>query len=65
MLGPFGAISLPSKWTIRFGEPVPTDHYSREALDDPMFVHEISDEVWDAIQDTLTEMVRERGSVFR
>ncbi len=30
-----------------------------------MFVHEISDEVWDAIQDTLTEMVRERGSVFR
>ncbi|WP_338900284.1 lysophospholipid acyltransferase family protein [Streptomyces sp. TG1A-60] len=65
LLGPLGAIPLPTKWTIRFGEPVPTGHYSREALDDPMFVHKISDEVRDTIQDTLNEMVRERGSVFR
>ncbi|MCX4911616.1 lysophospholipid acyltransferase family protein [Streptomyces sp. NBC_00878] len=64
LLGPLGAIPLPTKWTIRFGEPVPTAHYSPEALDDPMFVHKISDEVRDTIQDTLDEMVGERGSVF-
>lgn len=64
LLGPLGAVPLPSKWTIRFGEPVPTDHYSAEVLDDPMFVHKLSDEVRDTIQHTLSEMVRTRGPVF-
>ncbi|UPZ33378.1 acyltransferase family protein [Streptomyces sp. LRE541] len=64
LLGPLGAIPLPTKWTIRFGTPLPTDHYAQDALDDPMFVHKLSDEVRDTVQDMLTEMVRERRSVF-
>ncbi|AXG81389.1 lysophospholipid acyltransferase family protein [Streptomyces paludis] len=64
LLGPLGAIPLPTKWTIRFGTPLPTDHYTRDALDDPMFVHKLSDEVRDTVQDMLDEMVRERRSVF-
>lgn len=65
LLGPLGAVPLPTKWTIRFGEPVRTDHYSTETLEDPMFVHKLSDEVRDTIQETLTAMVRDRDSVFR
>ncbi|MET9559837.1 lysophospholipid acyltransferase family protein [Streptomyces tauricus] len=64
LLGPLGAIPLPTKWTIRFGTPLPTDHYAQDALEDPMFVHKLSDEVRDTVQDMLTEMVRERRSVF-
>lgn len=65
LLGPLGAVPLPSRWTVRFGEPIRTDHYSAETLQDPMFVHKLSDEVRDTIQETLTEMVRDRGSIFR
>lgn len=64
LLGPLGAVPLPTKWTIRFGEPVRTDHYSPQTLQDPMFVHKLSDEVRDTMQETLTEMVRERGSLW-
>ncbi|WP_443053886.1 lysophospholipid acyltransferase family protein [Streptomyces sp. NBC_00670] len=64
LLGPLGAVPLPTKWTIRFGEPIRTDHYSAETLEDPMFVHKLSDEVRDTIQETLTEMVRGRTGLF-
>ena len=30
LLGPLGAIPLPSKWIIEFGEPIPTDEYRGE-----------------------------------
>lgn len=65
LLGPLGAVPLPTKWVIRFSEPVRTDNYSTETLEDPMFVHKLSDEIRDTIQETLTAMVRERSSVFR
>lgn len=29
-LGPLGGIPLPTKWTIQFGEPIPTDGYPRK-----------------------------------
>lgn len=65
LLGLLGAVPLPTKWTIRFGEPIRTDHYSAETLDDPMFVHKVSDDVRDTIQETLTAMIRDRVSIFR
>lgn len=65
LLGPLGALPLPSKWTIRFGEPVTTGDCPAGALDDPMFVHKLADEVRDTIQHTLSEMVRDRGPVYR
>ncbi|PSM42639.1 acyltransferase [Streptomyces dioscori] len=64
LLGPLGAVPLPTKWTIRFGTPLPTAPYAQDSLDDPMFVHKISDEVRDTVQDMLTEMVSERRSLF-
>src|SRR5699024_9694506 len=34
LLGPLGAVPLPSKWHIEFGEPIPTAGYDRQSADD-------------------------------
>ncbi|TQF04902.1 acyltransferase family protein [Kitasatospora acidiphila] len=63
-LGPLGAIPLPTKWTIQFGEPIPTDRYAPEAAEDPMLVFNLTDEVRETIQHTLYRLLVERRSVF-
>ena len=44
-LGPLGAVPLPTKSTIQFGEPIPTDGYPPEAADDPMLMFNLTDQV--------------------
>ena len=63
-LGPLGAIPLPSKWIIEFGEPVPTDSYDLGAADDPMLVFNLTDQVRETIQHTLYRLLMSRRSVF-
>ncbi|MEV6208564.1 lysophospholipid acyltransferase family protein [Kitasatospora sp. NPDC051914] len=63
-LGPLGAVPLPTKWTIQFGEPIPTDSYPREAADDPMLVFNLADQVRETIQHTLYKLLVQRRSVF-
>ncbi|MER5640806.1 lysophospholipid acyltransferase family protein [Kitasatospora sp. NPDC002227] len=63
-LGPLGALPLPTKWTIQFGEPIPTDSLPREAADDPMLVFNLTDEVRETIQHTLYKLLMQRRSVF-
>ncbi|WP_354641168.1 lysophospholipid acyltransferase family protein [Kitasatospora camelliae] len=63
-LGPLGAVPLPTKWTIQFGEPVPTDSYPPEAADDPMLVFNLTDQVRETIQHTLYKLLVQRRSVF-
>ncbi|MFC4853074.1 lysophospholipid acyltransferase family protein [Actinophytocola glycyrrhizae] len=65
LLGPLGAIPLPTKWRIDFGAPVRTDLASADAADDNAFVLEMAAEVRETIQRTLDSMVAERESVFR
>ncbi|HVL32380.1 MAG TPA: 1-acyl-sn-glycerol-3-phosphate acyltransferase, partial [Actinomycetota bacterium] len=38
LLGPLGAVPLPSKWVIEYGEPIATAHFTPDAALDPMFV---------------------------
>jgi 1-acyl-sn-glycerol-3-phosphate acyltransferase len=64
LLGPLGAVPLPTKWTIRFGEPMETDGYSGEAVDDPMLLFNVTDQVRETIQHMLYRMLLERRSVF-
>lgn len=64
LLGPLGAIPLPSKWHIEFGEPVRTDEYAADAADDPMLVFNLTDQVRETIQQTLYRRLAQRGSVF-
>lgn len=63
-LGPLGAIPLPSKWHIEFGEPIPTDHYPEGAADDPMLMFNLTDQVRETIQHGLYKLLMQRRSVF-
>lgn len=64
LLGPLGVVPLPTKWTIEFGTPIPTDGYSDEDLDDAMLVFELTDRVRETIQETLYSLLVTRKSVF-
>ncbi|MFI6645802.1 lysophospholipid acyltransferase family protein [Streptomyces sp. NPDC050504] len=64
LLGPLGAVPLPTKWTIQFGEPIATDGYPPEAAEDPMLMFNLTDQVREQIQHTLYKLLVQRRSVF-
>ena len=64
LLGPLGAVPLPSKWIIEFGEPIRTDGYGEHAAEDPMLVFNLTDQVRETIQQTLYQLLMQRRSVF-
>jgi len=63
-LGPLGAVPLPSKWHIEFGEPIRTEAYPDGAAEDPMLMFNLTDQVRETIQQTLYKLLMKRGSVF-
>ncbi len=64
-LGPLGAIPLPSKWIIEFGEPIETTQLGGAvAAEDPMLVFNLTDQVRETIQSTLYTLLMQRRSVF-
>lgn len=63
-LGPLGAVPLPTKWTIQFGEPISTSGYPVEAAEDPMLMFNLTDQVREQIQHTLYRLLVQRRSVF-
>ncbi|MFG2195530.1 lysophospholipid acyltransferase family protein [Streptomyces sp. NPDC048639] len=63
-LGPLGAVPLPTKWTIQFGEPIATDGFPLEAAEDPMLMFNLTDQVRETIQHTLYKLLVQRRSVF-
>jgi 1-acyl-sn-glycerol-3-phosphate acyltransferase len=64
LLGPLGAIPLPSKWLIEFGTPVLTDGYDAGAAEDPMLVFDLTDQIRQSIQQTLYSLLVQRRSIF-
>ena len=64
LLGPLGAVPLPSKWYIEFGEPIRTDRYTPSDADDPMLVFNITDQVRETIQQTLYRLLSQRRNAF-
>ncbi|MEU5691460.1 lysophospholipid acyltransferase family protein [Actinosynnema sp. NPDC020468] len=64
LLGPLGAVPLPSKWYIEFGEPIPTDVHGEHAADDPMLVFNLTDQVRETVQQTLYRLLTQRRNVF-
>ena len=64
LLGPLGAIPLPSKWYIEFGEPIHTDKFGENAAEDPMLVFNLTDQVRETIQQTLYRLLTQRRNVF-
>ena len=63
-LGPLGMVPLPTKWTIQFGEPIPTDSYPPEAAEDPMLLFNLTDQVRETVQHSLYRLLVQRRSVF-
>jgi 1-acyl-sn-glycerol-3-phosphate acyltransferase len=63
-LGPLGAVPLPSKWHIEFGEPILTDGFDDAAAEDPMLMFNLTDQVRETIQHTLYKLLMQRRSVF-
>jgi 1-acyl-sn-glycerol-3-phosphate acyltransferase len=63
-LGPLGLIPLPTKWTIQFGTPIPTDTYPADAAEDPMLVFNLTDQVRETIQQTLYQLLAGRRNMF-
>lgn len=64
LLGPLGAVPLPSKWFIAFGEPIETASYGPSAAEDPMLVFNLTDQVRENIQHSLYRLLLQRRSVF-
>ncbi len=64
LLGPLGAIPLPSRWIIEFGEPIPTDDLPEGAAEDPMVVFNLADRVRETIQQALHRLLIRRGNPF-
>jgi 1-acyl-sn-glycerol-3-phosphate acyltransferase len=64
LLGPLGAVPLPSKWYIEFGEPIQTDEYEPGAAEDPMLVFNLTDQVRETIQQTLYRLLTQRRNVW-
>jgi 1-acyl-sn-glycerol-3-phosphate acyltransferase len=64
LFGPLGAVPLPSKWYIEFGEPIRTDVFGEGAQDDPMLVFNLTDQVRENIQQTLYRLLSGRRNVF-
>lgn len=63
-LGPLGAIPLPTKWVVEFGEPIHTEDYDEDSWEDALLLFELTDRVRDDIQEMLYRNVVSRRSVF-
>ena len=64
LLGPLGAIPLPSKWIIAFGKPIPTAQHGPEAVDDQQLVLELAAETRQAVQGLLADNLPRRRNAF-
>ncbi|MHB8573324.1 MAG: lysophospholipid acyltransferase family protein [Candidatus Dormibacteria bacterium] len=64
LLGPLGFVPLPTKWSIRFHEPVPTDRFEVQHANDAGLVLEIADQVRNTIQEGLYDGLMERKTIF-
>lgn len=63
-LGPLGLVPLPSKWSIRFGEPISLAHIEPEAATDELLVSRLTSELRERIQVLVEQGLAERPSVW-
>lgn len=63
LLGPLGLLPLPSKWYIRFGEPIDLGEYGPDAAADRILVNKLADTVRSRIQAMVDALRTQRKSV--
>ncbi len=64
LLGPIGAIPLPTKWYIEYGEPIDIEKYSIEDADDDILINRLSENIRTRIQNMLINLLKNRKSIF-
>jgi len=63
-LGPLGAIPLPTKWSIDFGDPLPMAEHGPEAAEDPIVVNRLAEQVRATIQRMIDGRLARRRSIW-
>lgn len=64
-LGPLGLVPLPTKWQLRFGEPIDlAAEHGPEAADDRILVNQLTEHVRARIQEMIDASLGERKSVL-
>ncbi len=63
-LGPLGLLPLPSKWVIRFGEPLAFDRLTPDDARDELLVSRLTEELRGAIQGLVDDGLKARPSVW-
>ncbi len=63
-LGLLGLIPLPSKWMIRFGEPIEFASFSEGDRKNRILVNKLSQQVRAQIQEMIIEQLKERRSIW-
>jgi len=64
LLGPLGAVPLPSRWRIEFCAPVDLSAYGPDAASDRRLVLELSDAIREQIQAKVYENLIKREGAF-
>ncbi len=57
-------LPLPSRWSLRFGPPIPLGDHGPEAAEDATIVNVLTERVRATLQAMLEEDLAARGSVF-
>lgn len=64
-LGPVGMVPLPSKWSIRFGEPAPLEELGAIAATDDLLVSRLTEDLRQRIQAMLDDLLSTRDEPAR
>ena len=65
LLGPIGAVPMPTKWFIAFGEPLYYNaEYGVDGANDRILVNKLAEQVRAKIQQMIDNLLRERKSIF-
>jgi 1-acyl-sn-glycerol-3-phosphate acyltransferase len=64
LLGPLGLVPLPSRWVIRFGEPIDLSGEPEGTHDDPVRVQHLAEEVRSAVQSLVKRALEDRPQAF-
>ncbi|MCH2109215.1 MAG: acyltransferase family protein [Polyangiaceae bacterium] len=63
-LGPLGLLPAPTKWQMRFGEPISVEKYGPEAAQDHVLVGRLAEQVRSSISQMLHAGLKERKSIW-
>jgi 1-acyl-sn-glycerol-3-phosphate acyltransferase len=64
LLGPLGALPLPSKWVVRIGTPLRLDRLGPDDVHDELLLSRLTEELRGEIQALIDAGLRERESVW-